>query len=68
MKKYTIIIEETVAGEFEILADSEADAVEKAIQKYKASEFVLEPGELLNVRIALLKPDNDDSEIEWTEF
>lgn len=68
MKKYTIVIEETVAEEFEIQAKNEADAVEKAMQKYKAAEFVLEPGVLQNVRVALVKPDKDDSEIKWIEF
>ena len=68
MKKYKIVIEETVTGEFEILAENENDAVEKSIQKYKAAEFVLEPGVLQNVRIALIKPDKDDSEIKWVEF
>lgn len=68
MKKHTIVIEETVAEEFEIQAKNEADAVEKAMQKYKAAEFVLEPGVLQNVRVALVKPDKDDSDIKWIEF
>lgn len=56
MRKYAILIEETVTGEFEIFAENEEDALEKARQKHKTTEFVLEPGELQHVKITIIKP------------
>ena len=43
--KYTITIEETIAKDFEVEADSAKEAYETAEQKYKSGEFVLDPGD-----------------------
>ena len=63
MKKYTMVIEETIVGEFEIIAQNEKEALESARQRYKQADFVLEPGELQHVQMAIVKPHKD--EIEW---
>lgn len=60
MKKYAILIEETVTEEFEIFAENEDDALEKAHQKYKNTEFVLEPGELQHVKMTIIKSNTND--------
>lgn len=41
MKKYRIVIEETISETFEIEATSEEEAVSKAIQEYKTGNFVI---------------------------
>ena len=42
MKKLKITIEETIDQDFEIEANSEGEAYELAIKKYKEGEFVLD--------------------------
>ena len=64
--KYTITIEETVAKDFEIEADSADEAYETAEQEYKDGEFVLDPGECQFKQIAITSPSNEST--EWTEF
>lgn len=44
--KYNITIEETIAQNFEVDANSENAAKEIARNKYRTCEFVLEPGEI----------------------
>lgn len=61
MKKFCVVIEETVSDEFEIYADSKEDAIKKAVEKYKSGEFVLSPGNVESKKISL----GDD---EWIEF
>ena len=41
MKKYTIAIEETVVDEFEVIAESEEEAIEIIQTKYKTKEFIV---------------------------
>ena len=53
-RKFTVIIKEIVTETFEIEAENENDAVDKGIQKYKACEWVLEPGELEEAKIAII--------------
>ena len=66
MKKFFVVIEETVLEKFEIEAESKEDAISKAIEKYDSCEFVLCPGDIEGRKIAIV---NDDSEIdEWIEF
>ena len=64
--KYMITIEETVAKDFEIEADSADEAYETAEQKYKSGEFVLDPGECQFRQIAVTAPN--DGATEWKEF
>lgn len=64
--KYTITIEETVAKDFEIEADSAEEAYEIAEQKYNSGEFVLDPGECQFRQIAVTAPN--DEATEWKEF
>ena len=64
--KYTITIEETVAEDFEIEADSAEEAYETAEQKYESGEFVLGPGECQFKQIAVTKPSKETT--GWREF
>ena len=64
--KYTITIEETVAKDFEVEANSADEAYEPAIQKYKSNEFVLDPGDCQFRQIAITAPSNEAT--EWSEF
>jgi len=64
--KYTITIEETVAKDFEVKADSAEEAYKTANQKYKSGEFVLDPGECQFKQIAITAPN--DEATEWKEF
>ncbi len=61
MKKFCVVIEETISEEFEIDAETKEDAISKAIEKYKSGEFILSPGNLESKKISA---DND----EWIEF
>ena len=66
MKKYRVIIEETVSEEFELEADSEKDAISKAVDAYKNGEFVLESG---NFEYAQLKvTDENEKCSDWIEI
>lgn len=66
MKNFTISIEETVVEEFEIYAENENEALEKAFQKYKNHEIILENGEVQYAQMAIVNPVN--SEIKWIEI
>jgi hypothetical protein len=65
MKRYTVAIEETLIGEFEVIAASEEEALELARRKYKESDFVLEPGELQHAQMAIVKRGE---ELDWREI
>lgn len=64
--KYTITIEETVAKDFDIEADSAKEAYETAEQKYKSGEFVLDPGECQFRQMAITNPSEEST--EWREL
>ena len=64
--KYCISIEETVVGNFEVEANSKEEALKIAKEKYDNCEFVNEPGELVEKKIAV-RTGNEDFE-KWEEF
>ena len=65
MEKYTVVIEETVVGEFEVIAETEREALEIAHKKYKNKEFMLEPGEVQYAQMAVVQPYG--GAIKWLE-
>ena len=64
--KYTITIEETVAKDFDIEADSAEEVYETAEQKYKSGELVLDPGECQFRQMAITNPSEEST--EWREL
>ena len=64
--KYYISIEETVVGSFEVEAKSKEEALEIAKEKYDNCEFVNEPGDLVEKKIAVRTSNEDFG--EWEEF
>ncbi len=64
--KYSISIEETIVGNFEVEANSKEEALAIAKNKYDNCEFVNEPGDLVEKRIAV--KTNDEDVEEWEEF
>ena len=69
MKKYNVMIEETVWQTFEVEADTYEEAKEIVAQKYREAEFVLEPGNLDTTRMHIVDDHNcivaDD---DWEEI
>ncbi len=65
-QKFVIAIEETVAQEFEIIADTAEEAVEIAKEQYKKGIIVLSPGEAQFRQMAIVKPEKEST--EWCEF
>ena len=55
--KYTIIIEETVSEEFTLVAEGEKEAMEEA---RRLGAWVLEPGNLVEVRFQVLEEEKAD--------
>jgi hypothetical protein len=66
-KHYTIIIEETVAQTFNVCAENVEEAENIAQIKYNNNEFVLEPGNLISKKMAIVDNSND-YQTEWFEF
>lgn len=66
MAEYKVMIEETVTATFTVVAESEAAAKKIAEAKYKNCEFVLEPGNLISKKMAVVPPKADC--VEWSEF
>lgn len=58
--KYTIIIEETVSEEFTLEAANKKKALEEARRLYRQGEWVLEPGNLVEVRFQVLEEEKAD--------
>ena len=54
MKKYNVTIEETVVGQFEVIASSKEDAINIARDKYRKCEFVNEPGDLVDKKFYIM--------------
>ena len=67
MKKFCVVIEETVSEEFEVEAENKDDAIKKAVEKYKNGEFILSPGNLESKKISVVDDDNDKIS-EWIPF
>jgi len=66
MEKFTLVIEETVAQKFEVIADDAEKAMEIALDKYREGEFVLEHSEVHHKQIAVMNPEGEAT--EWIEF
>ncbi len=64
--KYNICIEETVVGNFEVDANSKEEALKIAKDKYNNCEFVNEPGELVEKKIAV--SGNNRTFNQWEQF
>ena len=58
--KYTIIIEETVSEEFTLEAANEKEAMEEARRLCRQGVWVLEPGNLVEVRFQVLEEEKAD--------
>ena len=67
MPQYQIIIEETVADDFTVEANSPQEAQYIAEQMYKSGEFVIESGEVQQKRIAVNASDCENI-IDFEEF
>ena len=61
MKKFEVVIEETVVKTFEIMAETEEDAINKAIDDYNNGNIDLSDAE---VQFKQLSTDST----EWIEF
>lgn len=57
--EYYVTITETVAKDFKVIADSKEEAEQLARKKYYNSEFVLEPGEIVDVNFYISKADDN---------
>ena len=58
--KYTIIIEETVSEAFTLEAEGDKEALEEARRLYRQGKWVLEPGNLVEVRFQVLEEEKAD--------
>lgn len=67
MKKFKVIIEETISQEFEVEAEDFENAEEIAIEKYDNGEFVLEPGEVSYKQMSVCDEDTQE-QTNWFEF
>lgn len=65
MKKIEITIEETYVQSFDIMANSEEEAMELAEKMYKKGELVLEKGEVQHRQMAVT---GGSMPSEWWEF
>jgi len=66
MRKYRVVIEETVSETFEVEATSEEDAVAAAIREYNAGNFVVDSDNVEHRQISVI---GDDGELtDWVEF
>ena len=57
---YTSIIEETVSEAFTLEAEGEKEALEEARRLYRQGKWVLEPGNLVEVRFQVLEEEKAD--------
>lgn len=66
MEKYTVIIEETVSNAFEINAANAEDARKIAEDAYNDGLLVLEPGNLISKKMAVVSHCDEDA--KWVDF
>ena len=66
MRKYHVVIEETISETFEIEASSEDDAISGAIQEYNAGNFVVYSDNVEHRQISIIGDDGEFT--EWIEF
>ena len=66
MKKYRVVIEETISEEFEIEAMSERDAVFRAIQEYDNGNFVVGSDNVECKKISVIGKDGEFK--DWIMF
>lgn len=66
MNKYSIVIEETVSGTFEIQAPDADTAMEIAKKQYSEGTLVLSPGEVQFKQMSVL--NHEKGVAEWHEF
>lgn len=64
--KFVIAIEETIAQEFEIIADSAEKAMDLAKEQYRKGILVLSSGEVQFRQMAIVRPEKEAT--EWCEF
>ena len=67
MKKFKIVIEEHVSGEFEIEAEDMGKAFEISEKNYYDVKFVIEPGNV-TIRFMFLETTDGEECSEWIEF
>lgn len=65
MSRFKILIEETIAQEFEIEAETEREALLLAKKKYHEGEFVLDQAEVQYKQMAVV---TDKGSSRWFEF
>ncbi len=66
MKKFEIIIEETICQKFEVEAETSKEAMKSAEELYKAGTFVLDNAELCAKQMAVVTPGEEIT--KWCEF
>ena len=66
MRKFHVVIEETISETFEIETISEEDAVSKAIQEYKAGNFIVGSDNLEHKQISVVGKDGELT--NWIAF
>ena len=64
---YNVLIEEQLAGNFVIEADSKEKALEIARAKYKNAEFIVPNANLMETKIYILEPNEEWSETAFGE-
>lgn len=62
MKEYSIVIEETINQEFKVNANSAAEALDIAQQKYKKCEFVLDNASCTFRTMAIASPQDETTD------
>jgi hypothetical protein len=67
MKKFKVIIEETISQEFEVEAENFESAEDIATEKYYKGEFVLEPGEVDYKQMSIID-DETQEQTSWFDF